>query len=599
LNDLKLIIKTFPNLPGVYRMINIKKEVIYIGKAKDLKKRVSSYFGRTQVSPRTKLMVGNIDSIEFTITNTEAEALILENNLIKKFMPRYNVIFRDDKSYPYLSISNDKFPRMLFHRGKQKKETKYFGPFPNSGAVRESIKLLQKVFMLRTCENSVFNNRTRPCLEYQIKRCTGPCVNLISEKDYKKDTEQAALFLKGKDSAVVGDLTKRMNEYSANFNYERAAIFRDRIQSLRQVRLKQSVSDFSEKDADIISYESSLGQVCVNVVMIRGGRHLGDKSFFPKNNIDREEKNIIEIFISQYYDQKSPPPVLVSEESVDKDLINKFFILKEYPAVKIITRLRADKKMWMVMAKKNATEALRQKNSQEASQLKRLESFRSLLNVSDDINRIECFDISHTMGEGTVASCVVYDKNSLQNKEYRRYNIKDITPGDDYGAMKEVLKRRYEKIIATDGLKPDIILIDGGKGQLSVAMNIMEKLGIVDILLVGVSKGPARKSGQETLYIAGGAVLENIDSSNLGFHLIQQIRDEAHRFAIVGHRARRSKARLTSSIENIEGVGSTKRKSLLVYFGGLDGVKNAPIEELVMVAGINTNLAQKIYNFFH
>jgi|TARA_B110000003_G_scaffold255183_1_gene271751 excinuclease ABC subunit C len=580
-------------------MINIKKEVIYIGKAKDLKKRVSSYFGRTQVSPRTKLMVGNIDSIEFTITNTEAEALILENNLIKKFMPRYNVIFRDDKSYPYLSISNDKFPRMLFHRGKQKKETKYFGPFPNSGAVRESIKLLQKVFMLRTCENSVFNNRTRPCLEYQIKRCTGPCVNLISEKDYKKDTEQAALFLKGKDSAVVGDLTKRMNEYSANFNYERAAIFRDRIQSLRQVRLKQSVSDFSEKDADIISYESSLGQVCVNVVMIRGGRHLGDKSFFPKNNIDREEKNIIEIFISQYYDQKSPPPVLVSEESVDKDLINKFFILKEYPAVKIITRLRADKKMWMVMAKKNATEALRQKNSQEASQLKRLESFRSLLNVSDDINRIECFDISHTMGEGTVASCVVYDKNSLQNKEYRRYNIKDITPGDDYGAMKEVLKRRYEKIIATDGLKPDIILIDGGKGQLSVAMNIMEKLGIVDILLVGVSKGPARKSGQETLYIAGGAVLENIDSSNLGFHLIQQIRDEAHRFAIVGHRARRSKARLTSSIENIEGVGSTKRKSLLVYFGGLDGVKNAPIEELVMVAGINTNLAQKIYNFFH
>ena len=580
-------------------MINIKKEVIYIGKAKDLKKRVSSYFGRTQVSPRTKLMVGNIDSIEFTITNTEAEALILENNLIKKFMPRYNVIFRDDKSYPYLSISNDKFPRMLFHRGKQKKETKYFGPFPNSGAVRESIKLLQKVFMLRTCENSVFNNRTRPCLEYQIKRCTGPCVNLISEKDYKKDTEQAALFLKGKDSAVVGDLTKRMNEYSANFNYERAAIFRDRIQSLRQVRLKQSVSDFSEKDADIISYESSLGQVCVNVVMIRGGRHLGDKSFFPKNNIDREEKNIIEIFISQYYDQKSPPPVLVSEESVDKDLINKFFILKEYPAVKIITRLRADKKMWMVMAKKNATEALRQKNSQEASQLKRLESFRSLLNVSDDINRIECFDISHTMGEGTVASCVVYDKNSLQNKEYRRYNIKDITPGDDYGAMKEVLKRRYEKIIATDGLKPDIILIDGGKGQLSVAMNIMEKLGIVDILLVGVSKGPARKSGQETLYIAGGAVLDNIDSSNLGFHLIQQIRDEAHRFAIVGHRARRSKARLTSSIENIEGVGSTKRKSLLVYFGGLDGVKNAPIEELVMVAGINTNLAQKIYNFFH
>ena len=599
MNDLKLIIKNFPNLPGVYRMINIKKEVIYIGKAKDLRKRVSSYFGKTQTSPRTRLMVGNINSIEFTMTNTEAEALILENNLIKKFMPRYNVIFRDDKSYPYLSISNDKFPRMRFHRGKQKKESKYFGPFPNSGAVRESIKLLQKVFMLRTCENSVFNNRTRPCLEYQIKRCTGPCVNLISEKDYKKDTEQAALFLKGKDSAVVSDLTKRMNEHSEKFNYERAAIFRDRIQSLRQIRLKQSVSDFSEKDADIISFVSSLGQVCVNVVMIRGGRHLGDKSFFPKNNITTEEKNIIEIFISQYYDQKPPPPVLVSEGAVNRDLINNFFELKNYPAVKIITKLRADKRMWMIMAKKNASEALKQKNSQQASQLKRLESFRDLLNASDDTNRIECFDISHTMGEGTVASCVVYDKNSLQNKEYRRYNIKDITPGDDYGAMKEVLERRYEKIIATDGLKPDVILIDGGKGQLGVAMRIMKNLGIVDILLVGVSKGPARKAGQEKLYIAEGPVLENIDSGNLGFHLIQQIRDEAHRFAIAGHRARRSKARLTSSIESIEGVGSNKRKSLLVYFGGLDGVKNASVEELIMVAGINTNLAEKIHNFFH
>ena len=302
---------------------------------------------------------------------------------------------------------------------------------------------------------------------HQIKRCTAPCVNLISEKDYKKDILIPELNLGGKDSAVVSDLTKRMNEHSEKFNYERAAIFRDRIQSLRQIRLKQSVSDFSEKDADIISYESSLGQVCVNVVMIRGGRHLGDKSFFPKNNKLAEEKNIIEIFISQYYDQKPPPPVLVSEETVNRNLINDFFELKNYPAVKIITKLRADKRMWMIMAKKNASEALKQKNSQQASQLKRLESFRDLLSVSNDTNRIECFDISHTMGEGTVASCVVYDKNSLQNKEYRRYNIKDITPGDDYGAMKEVLERRYEKIIATDGLKPDVILIDGGKGQLS------------------------------------------------------------------------------------------------------------------------------------
>ena len=580
-------------------MINSKLEVIYIGKAKNLKKRVASYFVKKQSSPRTKLMISKIDAIEFTITNTEADALILENNLIKKLLPRYNVIFRDDKSYPYLMVTGGKFPRLMFHRGTQKKENQYFGPFPNSNAVRQSIQLLQKVFMLRTCEDSVFNNRTRPCLQHQIKRCTAPCVGLISDFDYKNDIKQAALFLKGKDNEVISDLTKRMNQSSDEFNYERAAIFRDRIQSLRQVRLKQSVSDFSENDADIIATAEGFGQVCVNLVMIRGGRHLGDKSFFPKNSVEQNIENIIEVFLTQYYNQKAPPPVLVIEKEFDKDLIGKFFSLKEYPPVKIISRIPGDKKMWLMMANQNAKIALKQKNNEHASQVKRIKAFRKLLNLSEQTDRVECFDISHTMGEKTVGSCVVFDKNMMQNKEYRRYNIENIKPGDDYGAMQQVLERRYRKIISEDLVKPDIILIDGGKGQLGVAKSIMEELGISDIVLVGVSKGPLRKSGTETLFVSNGVVLENIDQSDLGFHLIQQIRDEAHRFAITGHRARRDKARITSSIEEIEGVGIKKRKSLLVYFGGLEGVKKATIEELIIVEGISNKIAEKIFNFFH
>ena len=580
-------------------MINSKLEVIYIGKAKNLKKRVASYFVKKQSSPRTRLMISKIDAIEFTITNTEADALILENNLIKELLPRYNVIFRDDKSYPYLMVTGGKFPRLMFHRGTQKKENQYFGPFPNSNAVRQSIQLLQKVFMLRTCEDSVFNNRTRPCLQHQIKRCTAPCVGLISDFDYKNDIKQAALFLKGKDNEVISDLTKRMNQSSDEFNYERAAIFRDRIQSLRQVRLKQSVSDFSENDADIIATEEGFGQVCVNLVMIRGGRHLGDKSFFPKNSVEQNIENIIEVFLTQYYNQKVPPPVLVIEKKFDKDLIGKFFSLKEYPPVKIISRIPGDKKMWLMMANQNAKIALKQKNNEHASQVKRIKAFRKLLNLSEQTDRVECFDISHTMGEKTVGSCVVFDKNMMQNKEYRRYNIENIKPGDDYGAMQQVLERRYRKIISEDLVKPDIILIDGGKGQLGVAKSIMEELGISDIVLVGVSKGPLRKSGTETLFTSNGVILENIDQSDLGFHLIQQIRDEAHRFAITGHRARRDKARITSSIEEIEGVGIKKRKSLLIYFGGLEGVKKATIEELIIVEGISNKIAEKIFNFFH
>ena len=599
MQPLKDLVKTFPNLPGVYRMINAGGDIIYVGKAKNIKKRVASYFVKNQPSPRTRLMVGNIHAIEFTVTNTEAEALILENNLIKQYMPRYNVIFRDDKSYPYLAITADKYPRMRFHRGAQKKDSHYFGPFPNATAVRESIKLLQKVFMIRTCENSVFNNRSRPCLEYQIKRCTAPCVNLISKDEYASDVHQAALFLNGKDNLVIKNLTKTMNSFSEEFNYERAAVFRDRIQNLRQVRLKQSVSDFSINDADIIASYSSMGGVCVNVVMIRGGRHLGDKSFFPKHDSDQEDLNLTEIFITQFYDEKKPPPNIVIDQKIDKTLIQEFFDLKKYAKTKIISRLVGDKKAWHLMAKKNAKIALAQRNEQQSTQEDRLEKLRQLLKLPDYVMRIECFDISHTMGDQTVASCVVYDDFNMQNKQYRRFNIKNNLPGDDYAAMREVLERRLKRIITEEVKRPDLILIDGGLGQVNAVKNIMDELGVHEVFMVGISKGPLRKAGQEKLILSDGKVIQETNPNHPGFHLIQKIRDEAHRFAITGHRAKRTKVRLTSRLEDIEGIGAKKRKNLLVYFGGLEGVKNAPVEELVMVDGIHQQLAEKIFDFFH
>ena len=599
MTDLKKEIKKFPNLPGIYRMMNGKNEIIYIGKAKDIKKRVASYFGKNHSSPRTKMMVSNIHSIEFTVTNTEAEALILENNLIRNHMPRYNVIFRDDKSYPYLKISGDQFPRISFHRGIQKKDQNYFGPFPNSPAVRDSIKLLQKVFLLRTCENSVFRNRSRPCMEHQIQRCSAPCVNLISEQDYKEDIDQAMLFLNGKDTKVINSLSEKMSYFAEKNEFERAAVFRDRIQSLRQVRLKQFVSDFSENDADIIAIEEKAGIYCVNLVMIRNSKHLGDKSFSPKGTVESQDNNILEIFIAQYYNEKSPPPVVIIEKKVNKSLLEKFFELKKYRKIKIITRLTKEKRMWMEMAKKNALINISQQSNEKLSFKNKVEAFTKLLNIDSTKNRIECFDVSHMMGESTVASCVVFDKNGIQKKDYRKYNIKNNKPGDDYGAMREVLERRYTKMINTEAIKPDVVLIDGGKGQLGVAKKVMSELGLTDIFLVGVTKGEKRKSGDETLHMANGDILENIDTNNVGFQLIIQIRDEAHRFAITGHRARRKKSRFTSSLEEIEGIGQTKRRNLLVYFGGIQGIKEANIPELLLVEGINVKLAENIYNYFH
>ena len=597
--DHKPIIRNLPNLPGVYRMINATDDVIYVGKAKDLKKRVASYFNKNLPSPRTRMMVSQINKIETTVTHNEAEALLLENNLIKGLMPRYNILFRDDKSYPYITLTGDHFSRLAFHRGTQRKGSQYFGPFPNAVAVRESIQLLQKVFKLRTCENTVFSNRSRPCLQHQIARCTAPCVGLISEAEYRNDVHQAAMFLQGKTNEVINALGEQMNGAAEAQEYEQAAVFRDRMQALRQVQAKQFVSDFNVSDADVVACAELQGQHCINLVMIRGGRHLGDRSYMPKNSDGESLETSVEAFLAQHYMAQNTPPLIVVGVKIETEVLE--VVLSEQAGRKVIinTNPIGDKRVWLKMAQTNAELALSQRAATSANQEAKLTALREALNLPESVERIECFDISHTMGEATVGSCVVFDHGDMQNGEYRRFNVTGITPGDDYAAMRDVLTRRYKKVAAGEGVRPDLIFIDGGKGQLGVAVEVMAEVGLEDILLVGIAKGEERKPGLETMIFADTGEMLNLEKDNKGLHLLQQIRDEAHRFAITGHRAKRAKARLQSSLEDIEGVGAKRRKALLTRFGGLDGVKNASIDELAQVEGISLCLAEKIYGEFH
>ena len=597
--DPKPILNTLPLLPGVYRMLNADNEVIYVGKAKELKKRVSSYFNKNLPSPRTRMMVSQIANIETTVTRSEAEALLLENNLIKSMMPRYNVLFRDDKSYPYITLTSDRYPRLAFHRGTQRKGNTYFGPFPNSVAVRESIQLLQKVFKLRTCENTVFSNRSRPCLQYQIERCTAPCVDYISTEDYSRDVSQASLFLLGKEQQVLDELGDQMNRAAAKQDYEKAVVFRDRIQSLRQVQARQFVSDFNVADADIVACVNVAGDHCVNLVMIRGGRHLGDKSFFPKNADGEDLTATLEAFLVQHYMGGKVPPMIVVGLDIETAALEEAFSLQSDKKVKIVTRGIGDKKVWLKMATTNAELALTQRQIQSTNQGARLIALREALNLADTTERIECFDISHTMGEATVASCVVFDKGDMQKSEYRKFNITGITPGDDYAAMKDALTRRYKRVAAGESPRPDLVFIDGGKGQLGIAIAVMEEVGLSDILLIGIAKGEERRPGLETMIFSDTGEAVNLEKDNRGLHLLQQIRDEAHRFAITGHRAKRGKARITSSLEEIDGVGAKRRKALLTRFGGLDNIKAASIEEIAQVEGISLLLAEKIYDGLH
>lgn len=590
-----------PNLPGVYRMLNAASEVIYVGKAIDLRKRVSSYFQKSTLGPRIQLMVAQIAGIETTVTRSEAEALLLENNLIKSLAPRFNILFRDDKSYPYLKLSQHPFPRLAFYRGAIDQHHQYFGPFPNAGVVRESIQLLQKVFRLRTCEDSVFHHRTRPCLLYQIKRCSGSCVDLIEQSDYQADVKSAALFLQGKQSEVIKSIADKMQQASDQMNYEQAAIFRDQMQALRKIQEKQFVDSGKSLDADVIAGVKALDgseKICVNLVMIRGGLHLGDKSFFPQNIQGYEMAEVLEAFIAQHYLNRNIPPIIIIDTKIQTETLQSLLTEQAHRKVTIVTNPIGERRVWINMAAANARLALKQLLHRQASQEDRLQILQQTLNLPN-LNRIECFDISHTAGEATVASCVVYDNFVMQNNEYRRYNITDIEPGDDYAAMKQALQRRYAKVADGQGKMPDLILIDGGKGQVSAAQAILVELGLTEIPFLGVAKGENRKPGLEQLIFPSGQKPLKLPPDQAGLHLIQQIRDEAHRFAIQGHRARRNKARTVSRLEEIAGIGAKRRQSLLGRFGGLKGVLTASVEELQQTEGISQALAERIYRELH
>jgi excinuclease ABC subunit C len=594
------VIAGLPHLPGVYRMLNAGGEAVYVGKARDLRQRVSSYFQKqSSLSPRIQLMLGQVNAIETTVTRSEAEALLLENNLIKSLSPRYNILFRDDKSYPYLVISGHPYPRLAFYRGSLDPRHRYFGPFPNAGAVRESMQLLQKVFRLRTCADSVFENRSRPCLLHQIRRCTAPCVKLVSGTDYADDVRSAELFLQGKDNEAVERLISRMNAAAERQDFEQAAVYRDQVGALRKVREKQFVSSSAARDADIVACAVVNEIVCVNLVMIRGGHHLGDKNFFPRNAVGHDATQIVEAFISQHYLTADPPPAVIVSTDIAGDVFERMLSDHAGRKVQVVVNPAGERRAWLEMAVKNATLGAQQQLGLQATQEARLLALQQALGAAEAIQRIECFDISHTQGEATVASCVVYDQAAMQKSEYRRFNIEGIAPGDDYGAMRVVLNRRYRRIVAGEGKLPDLALIDGGKGQVGVACEVFAELGLSDVMLVGIAKGEARKPGLEQLIIPGRANPLQLPGDHPALHLIQQIRDEAHRFAIQGHRARRGKTRTTSTLEHIDGIGAKRRQRLLARFGGLRGLLSASVDELAQVEGISHALAKRIYDELH
>jgi excinuclease ABC subunit C len=598
--DPEEVVASLPHLPGVYRMLNVAGEVLYIGKARDLKKRVASYFQRAgTLAPRIRLMMTQIGGLETTVTRSEAEALLLENNLIKSLGPRYNILYRDDKSYPYIVLTGHRFPRLGFHRGILDKIHRYFGPFPNAGAVRESIQLMQKVFRLRTCEDTVFANRSRPCLLYQIKRCTGPCVGLVSESDYTEDVKSAQLFLQGREDEAVDRLEERMHRAAAELAYEQAAAYRDQIRSLSKVRETQFVTSSGGVDADIVALAASGGLICVNLVMVRGGIHRGDKSFFPQNAQDQDEQVALEAFLTQHYVDREVPPSIIVNRPVEVQALEELLSQQAGTRVQINANPAGERRVWLRMAEKNAELAIAQRLAAHATQETRLTALQQALGLADNVRRIECFDISHTMGEATVASCVVYDNSTMQTGEYRRYNINGVEPGDDYGAMRQVLDRRYRKIVEGEGKLPDLILIDGGKGQVSTAFEVLGELGLSDLPMIGVAKGEERKAGLEQLIFPDRNEALRLAPDHPGLHLIQQIRDEAHRFAISGHRNRRARARNRSTLEEIGGIGAKRRQRLLSRFGGLKGVASASVEELAQVEGISTELAEKIYQQLH
>lgn len=603
--DAKAVIRTLPGLPGVYRMLGECDKVLYVGKAKDLKKRVSSYFRGAGLSPRISKMVSLIRGIEITVVRSEAEALILENNLIKSLAPRFNILFRDDKSYPFLKLSGHAFPRISYYRGALDKQSSFFGPFPNGWAVKESISLLQKVFQLRSCTDSVFSNRSRPCLLHQIHRCSAPCVNRISPADYAEDVNRAVRFLKGDSQAILGELEAKMNAAAQALQYEKAAVFRDQMASLSKVLEQHNMETHPELDCDLLAVATDGRTLAVNLAMVRGGRHLGDRAHFSSVQVDLTEQDLHEIqdealmaFVSQHYSIHDAPGVIVVNRPAMASSLSEWLSARMGRDVRVLQQPQGNRREWLEQLESNARLALARRAQEMGSQQSKTQILAETLGMasdsegSEDVHdlRIECFDISHTGGTQTQASCVVYQHHDMQPSEYRRFNISDITPGDDYAAMRQALSRRYE---AMETL-PELVLIDGGKGQLGVAMEVFEGLGLPTNLLVGVAKGEGRKVGLETLVFPDGREIA-LGPDHPALMLIARIRDEAHRFAITGMRARRAKAQVGSILDEIEGIGPKRRQRLLARFGGLAGLKDAGVDELASVQGISRATAQEIH----
>ncbi|WP_025512703.1 excinuclease ABC subunit UvrC [Bordetella trematum] len=602
--NLKSFLADLPHLPGVYRHLDADAEVMYVGKARDLKKRVSSYFQKNLSSPRIAQMVSKVARVEVTVTRSEAEALILENNLIKSLRPRYNILFRDDKSYPYLLITGHEWPRIAYYRGATSRRGQYFGPYPNAWAVRETIQILQKVFRLRTCEDTVFANRSRPCLLHQIGRCSAPCVQAIEPQDYASDVQRAVRFLNGEAREVMDEIEARMLLASTDLRFEEAAVLRDQMGSLAKVLHQQTMENFGGEDTDVIAVASAGGKVCVNLAMVRGGRHLGDKPFFPTHAEGEAATQVLEAFVAQHYAEGGLPPVLVvSHPLPDAELLG---LLAEQGGVRsrLLTRPQGVRRSWLEQAQKNAELALARALSESGARAGRTLALAQALDMDTDeaaldALRIECFDISHTAGEATQASCVVFEHHDMQPSLYRRYNIVGITPGDDYAAMRQVLTRRFGRVADGEAPMPGLVLIDGGKGQVEVARQVFAELGLDIATLVGVAKGEGRKVGLETLVFADGRPAVALGKESAALMLIAQVRDEAHRFAITGMRAKRAKARNVSRLEEIEGVGAKRRQRLLARFGGLSGVTSASVQDLAAVDGISLELAQRIYDALH